>query len=235
MDLQLIFPRPTSAESITPGNREPVSHEELKKEIEEADLRIIPHISHSVRSGCQRVVVLSNDTDILVLLIHFFSFFHGCGLQELWMRKSAKEIIPIHSLAMKIGSVSEVILASHYLTGSDVTSKIGTKSAALKAHPENFLRNFGREENGNETDYALAEKFLVQVLKHGSACNTFDELRYYTHTGTKNTNLLKLPPTTSALRAHLRRAHFVVYTSASVLSTDKLLNPLEYGWIFRRR
>ena len=36
-----------------------------------------------------------------------------------------------------------VIMKAHILTGCDVTSKIGTKSAALSCEPERFLQQFG--------------------------------------------------------------------------------------------
>ena len=45
--------------------------ENLDKPIEEAALRIIPHIEDSVQSKNTRIVLLSNDTDVLVLLCIF--------------------------------------------------------------------------------------------------------------------------------------------------------------------
>ena len=50
-------------------------------------------------------------------------------------------------------------MKAHILTGCDVTSKIGTKTAAIKASLESYLRNFGEENNS-------------------SAAKSFDELRY---------------------------------------------------------
>jgi len=38
-----------------------------------------------------------------------------------------------------------MILKAHILTGSDVTSKVGTKAAALKAQPERYLQDFGQK------------------------------------------------------------------------------------------
>ncbi len=38
--------------------------------IEEADVRLMPHCLYAARAGCSRIVILSNDTDIIVLGIH---------------------------------------------------------------------------------------------------------------------------------------------------------------------
>ena len=45
--------------------------------------------------------------------------------------------IPLHLIASQIWQiVCSVIIKAHVLTGGDVTSKIGTKVAALKCNPE---------------------------------------------------------------------------------------------------
>ena len=43
----------------------------LDKPIEEADLRIITHIGNSIQSKNTRIVLISNDTDVLVLVLYF--------------------------------------------------------------------------------------------------------------------------------------------------------------------
>ena len=39
--------------------------------MEEADMRIIPDIAKSTESGLKKVVVVLNDTDVCVLLLHY--------------------------------------------------------------------------------------------------------------------------------------------------------------------
>ena len=65
-----------------------------------------------------------------------------------WVRFGAGEKtrnIRIHILVDKLGDhlSSSIILKTHVLTGCDVTSKIGTKSSAMKINPERFLQAFG--------------------------------------------------------------------------------------------
>ena len=80
--------------------------ENLDKPIEEAALRIIPHIEDSVQSKNTRIVLLSNDTDVLVLLLYFLQYFTSIGLKELWIQFATgqnKRFIPVHKLSCKLG------------------------------------------------------------------------------------------------------------------------------------
>ena len=47
----------------------------LEVELEEAYQRLIPHAVDAVKFGARRLVVLSNDTDVLVLLLHYWGLF----------------------------------------------------------------------------------------------------------------------------------------------------------------
>ena len=124
-------------------------YEELSfSHIEEADVRIIPHVLDSIHSDkCQRVVMMSNDTDVAVLCIHFFKTMQYCAqFGELWIRGGIGEsvrYIPIHTLAIRMGwPLCEELPAMHALTGCDTTSNVGTKPAALKANPAAYLKDF---------------------------------------------------------------------------------------------
>ena len=67
--------------------------------------------------------------------ITWISFF-PLGLKELWLRygTGAKQrFIPIHTLCIKIGNIQYSLLKAHILTGCDVTSKVGTKLAAVNS------------------------------------------------------------------------------------------------------
>ena len=54
---------------------------DLDNHIEEARMRIIPHIAKTIELGLKNVVV-SNDTDVCVLLLHYTSQFVKSGLRE---------------------------------------------------------------------------------------------------------------------------------------------------------
>ena len=82
----------------------------------------------------------------VVLMIHYMEKFLELGLSELWLRYGTgtkKRFIPIHTLNTKIGYIRHTLLKAHILTGCDITSKVGTKLAAL-----NSLKKGNTEEGG---------------------------------------------------------------------------------------
>ena len=74
---------------------------ELQLPFEEADMRLIPHIQWDVIHFLRySVTVISDDSDVLVLLLFFFKKFSRQGLRELYQkgRGSDKKIRPIHTM-----------------------------------------------------------------------------------------------------------------------------------------
>ena len=72
-------------------------------------------------------------------------------------------------MASNLGTICTLLPAIHNLTGSNYTSKIRIKSAALKANPEKFLTDFCHyihEPKCSET-FSKLEAYLVQVFKKG--------------------------------------------------------------------
>ena len=129
---------------------------------------------------------MSNDTDVVVYCLTYEKRFRFYGCKELSVRFGAGEKtrnIPIHILADKLRDhlSSSIILKTHVFTGCDVTSKIGTKSSAMKINPERFFQAFGVGEP-SDIAFKSAERYLVNVIQPSSNCMTFDELRYVSYT-----------------------------------------------------
>ena len=123
---------------------------DLDNHIEEADMRIKRHSANSIESGLKNVVVVSNVTDLCALLLHYTPLFIKSGLTELWLKYGVGpkvRLIHLHILIARLDqNFLDVLLKAHILTGCDVTSKIGTKSAALKFDPHMYLKFFGENE-----------------------------------------------------------------------------------------
>ena len=153
----------------------------LDKPIEEADLRIIPHIEDSIQSKNTRIVLLSNYTDVLVLVLYFMQYFTSIGLKELWIQFETgqnKRFITVHKLSYILGPHTCLnLFKAHILTGSDTTGKIGMKAAAIKCGQIDYLNNFGLEYS-IKSQFENAQKCLVAVLQKNSKSKNFDELRY---------------------------------------------------------
>ena len=147
----------------------------LKSMIEEADSRIIPHLNWSLSKGYKSFVILSNDADVLVLILHYLKRFKSLGVEQIWIQMGAgphKRLIPIRHLYRRMPRpLTDVILAAHVDTGCDAISRVGTKLAALNAIPEIYLKGFGSKEL-DEEQIRDCEAYLVKVLRM-----TFNALR----------------------------------------------------------
>ena len=64
-------------------NNDNVAINSLASNIEEADQRLIQHIYWAAKKGKSTFVVISNDTDVLVLLIHYFKKFKSVGVSKI--------------------------------------------------------------------------------------------------------------------------------------------------------
>ena len=106
--------------------------------------------------------------------------------------------IHIHRMTTVLGlQICKTLLKTHVVSGCDVSSKIGTKAAALKNTPENYLQNFGESDEVKTEDINLAEKYFVQLIQKKSKCCNFKELRLNLYKQ-KGKSLFDLPPTSSS-------------------------------------
>ena len=122
-------------------------------------------------------------------------------------------VLPVHDIVNDIDSdVVDVLPAVHALTGCDATSKIGTKAAFVCGIE--LLHSFGKTEISDEM-IANAEKFLLNCITSNCKFNYLYELRYHIyHTKTFQLDLEKLPPTSSSIKLHIKRAYLQTYVVA---------------------
>ena len=84
-----------------------------------------------------------------MLVLYFMQYFTSIGLEELWIQFGTgqnKRFIPVHKLSYKLGPhMCSKLFKAHILMGSDTTSKIGTKAAAIKCGQIDYLNYFGLE------------------------------------------------------------------------------------------
>ena len=117
-------------------------------------------------------VVISNDTDVIVSLLHHMPVHLQYNPEELWVRAGVGDstrYVPLHTLFECIGChLCEVPPAVHSLMGCDITSKVGTKKAALKADQEKLLQQFGTMPTLSPSVIRNADCYLVKVLKSSS-------------------------------------------------------------------
>ena len=112
------------------------------------------HVNHALTvSNFQSVVVASPDADVFVCSMCHYKQLIYFGLKEFWIvsgQSKARTVVQIHMLVDSMNDdVIGILPAVHVLTGSDTSSKIGTKVKALKAaetHGNELLCFFGKSE-----------------------------------------------------------------------------------------
>ena len=106
-------------------------------------MRLMLHIHHSTLHGFERVVVISNDTNVVTILLYFTSDFIDFGGKEIWVlhRTWEKEqCLLSHTLFLQLAQTKcKTIFKAHTISSCDVTNKFGTKPAALHAQGEKYL------------------------------------------------------------------------------------------------
>ena len=181
-----------------------VIQQDLTSTIEEADVRIIAHVSEAKKEESNNIVILSNAIDLVVLV---FCSIEKCvreGLQEIGIKygnRNDAKYLPINIMGEELGAnFCSVPLNTHILTGWDMTSKVGTKEGAIKVKPYLFLHAFDSTDEKNFL--RQSEEYLGKVISPTRRCTTFDELRLENYTG-KKASLLNLPPTSNSIKGHL--------------------------------
>ena len=120
---------------------------ELTLPFEEVDMWLIPHIQWDVINFLQySVTVISDDTDVLVLILFHFKKFSRQGLRELYQKGqvSDKKMQHIHTISTNIEEqFCRTLLKAHLGTGTDYLSKIEKKKSSLNANPEVVLKELG--------------------------------------------------------------------------------------------
>ena len=210
---------------------------ELDLECDEADELLVHYARHAVRAGATRLVILTCDSDSVFDNIYYCDKLQAEGLKELWVKAglgASVRFIPIHTLVFKIGrELSQILPALQMLTGSDYTSKLGSKQAALRASPVKYLKEFGVSSSteGMESTIDQAEEYLVQVLQKGSACKTMDQLRIWKYYNSKKRTLSDLPPTSGTVRGHIKRSLYATITMTQLYQESaRSLDPRDYGY-----
>lgn len=183
------------------------------------------------------MLVLSNDTDVAVTLLYHLPSFFDAGLEELWMKAGVGDstrFVPLHTLYTRHDKeLLRALPAIHSLTGCDVTSKIGTKKAALRAPAVQQLAGFTTNDNLTNDTIQKAEHYLIKVLNPKSEASTFTEYRKEVYHHKKSApSMSDLPPTSLGVRAHISRAYYAAKLVTSALDyPPPVLDPRDYGFV----
>ena len=97
---------------------------------EEADTRLLFHPAHAAQNGHQTVVITSEDTDVLVLLLAFSRALNTILLQKCGS-STRKKLIDMKMIATVLGDdTCKALIGVHAFTGCDSISAFAGKGKA---------------------------------------------------------------------------------------------------------
>ena len=216
--------------------------QDLRTTHEEADVIIAQQVVHLAETGHSNIRVLADDTDVFVLLLHFYKKRQfTCNL--LMMGTSlGRKCADIKATVEKHEDIIEDILPAHVLSGCDSVPALwgigkGTVFSVLKTGKKH-LNTLSITTENDASVILQSVAFIASCYGHQNESN-MTALRYLVWIGKMANHRLNsapelrvLPPTSEAFKQHVFRAHFQAAIWRSALQPDPpALSPLQYGWM----
>ena len=210
---------------------------------EEADVLMAYHMINEAVAGHSPIKVVSDDTDVLVILAHHMSMHTNNmpGVTEVFMESCSRNraVIDVNKVVGKHTKIMPNILAAHALTGCDTVSSLaGIGKPTVLKKLETFRETLKLGEPSDSLDEVVDSclKYVATLYeqKYGEPLDTMRSVIFTRKTGGKRhvaPKLSSLPPTTAAFKLHCARAHYqtMLWKSAGVPSPSHL-HPQEFGW-----
>lgn len=186
------------------------------------------------RCGTNNIKILSDDTDVFVLLVHFYRKLKlKCAM---WMESVDKEkLSDIAASVHNLGTQADSLLAVHCLTGCDTTSQlfgIGKYKAIKVLRSGVELKHLGCVESSMQQCITECTKFIAHCYGYKKEVRNMTDVRHKVWLSKKIPPKIKnLPPTTEAFELHIKRCHLQACTwNAAASSFPPSLNATDYGW-----
>jgi len=212
---------------------------DLKCTHEEADTRLLLH-AVNLSTHHSRIILRCDDTDVLVVLLYYWS--RGMLSSEVFMHcgHSGKDIsreryIPVHEIARTLGQdVCNVLPAVHALSGCDSTSsmyRMGKKTAySVLMENAEALQGLGNLQDEESFTSSAMDFALLMNGKKAKKQASLNDLRYHLAT-TTDKPASQLPPTEDAYKQHSLRARYqTMIWCQSHIARPEIAGPVGHGW-----
>ena len=238
-----------------------VFHEEvadLACSHEEADTRIVFHLSRLQLNNNPTVAVRCSDTDIFVLLLFHISQLSHKPLVWMDVRLSSNNTRRFINISQLANHMDKKVVAAlpgfHAYTGSDFTASFMGKGKMrpydIMIQNEKFTNAFaclGRSDKVDDSIISDIEKFTCCIYSMPKLSSVNDVRmavfeRKYAPSKTasqplnkiKGTNPSDMPPCLSSMVNKVKRTNFIAYMwkNASV-SNPSDLDPKDHGWLLK--
>jgi len=213
---------------------------ELESSQEEADTRLILHAKHAADTGYQTVIVISEDTDVFVLLLSFAKDIPATLYQKRGT-KTRTQFVDISLLRLSLGDeLCGALLGFHAYTGCDtVSSFVGRgKTGPLDKMRSNSefqcaFSNLGSAWEISDQMFDTLQHFTRLMYASSTKTVQVNQLRYevfFAKRGEIESNLL--PPCKDSLTKHALRANYQAGIWKRSLETKSVIpDPEGNGWV----
>ena len=220
----------------------PISPNLLSHEHEEADTLIILYGIEAARlNPFQELVVCSPDTDVLLLLIHYYEQLCTHTIFQTGRGNQVRNI-NVGKAHEALGKErSDALLGFHCFTGCDQTAKFYGKSKLtcwktfMNCSPSvlSAFNSLGDFTNGvSPSTRAGLHMFLLDLYCKSRPQHVSDvsKLRWYLYSK-KQVESEQLPPTAAALEFKIKRSHYMTFVWKNACEpAPQLPNPEDFGW-----
>jgi len=218
-----------------------IERRDLESNQEEADVIIIHQLLSIVQEGASKnITVLCDDTDVFVLLLHFYQTENlNCNIiMESTSRD--RKVVDIRLTVEKHKEIIPHLLAAHAVSGCDTVAQywgIGKGTAVKKLQAGYKLVLLG-ETNAPTADVIQEASVFIAACYGHTNISTMTDVRYKVWKAKMSKvnvisapKLMSLPPTDDAFKLNVLRAHFQVATWKNASEGNPpTLDPLDYGW-----
>ena len=210
---------------------------------EEADIIMVHHMVKEAMSGHSPIQIVSDDTDVLLLLVHHLNIYLGslpCTVRVFMESCSGnRAVIDVNEVVKKHKSIIPNLLAAHALTGCDsVSSLAGIGKAKMFNKLQKFTDSLDLGDPSSSPEDVISSCLKFVAMLYGQEpempLNTMRSTIFMKKIAGKRHSppvLSHLPPTMAGFTPHCQRAHYqtILWKSAALPSPPDL-NPLHYGW-----
>ena len=222
---------------MTSGQWEEVT--ELKSTQEEADTRLLLHSLHAAESGYKSVVIVADDTDVLVLSLSVSSSI-PCPMYQKCGTKNKIRFLDINKLSHTLGGdVCDALIGMHAFTGCDTVSAFagrGKMTTFKKMKTDNIYRaafsELGRSWEVSEELFQNLQKITCHMYMASAQTSEVNKLRYQLFCARRGkVQSSQLPPCEDCLFMHAIRANYQAAIWRRCLQSQTLVpSPIYCGW-----
>ena len=214
-----------------------MERDDLTNTNEEADSIIINQLKTAVNEGAQCVKIICDDTDVFILLMHFYHQYKWSCTVLMEDTGGDRRVISIPEAVHKHRDKVESLVALHALSGCDTVpqmSGIGKKKALNALAKGNSLHLLGNIDVSFDLVLEESCKFISAcygVEKYSSMMKARFNLWHKKLTNKTAPQLKSLPATIEVLTENIKRAHYqTAIWKHSDQGNPPPLDPSYYGW-----